>query len=342
MSVRQAEALGTKSPARATDTGWGWVVRQLRELPLVPVLVGVLIFGGIVNPTFLTSDNIINILSQSAVLGVLVVGQMLVLLVRRIDLSVESVVTLAPLIGVWLMLPAASGGLGTELNPFVGIVVTLLIGALVGIVNGLFVMKVNLNPFVVTLAMLILLRGLAQGIAEGNSKYGFSEIYSYLGFASWFGVPVSVWVTGALFIAAGLFLTFHRTGRALYAIGGNELAARAAGIRVDRIVIGVFIASGVLAGLAGIMLAGRLAAVTATQGQNLVFSILAACVIGGISLNGGRGRVLGALSGVLLLGVVQNLLILSNIASYWIDATYGAIILVALVLARITGGKDKL
>jgi ribose/xylose/arabinose/galactoside ABC-type transport system permease subunit len=335
----ERSAVSTPAPRRINGK---WVLKQLRELPLVPVLIIVLIYGAITNPVFLTAGNISNIVSQSAVLGVLVVAESLVLFVGRIDLSIESVVTLAPLIGVWLMVPKADGGLGLGLNPVLGLVLTFAIGAIVGLVNGLLVMKVNLNPFVVTLAMLILLSGLAQGIAQGNSMLGFSEIYGYLGFETWLGVSVSVWVTGILFIIAALFLTFHRVGRALYAIGGNQKSAQAAGIRVDRIVIGVFIVAGLCASLAGIMLAGRLAAVTATQGQNLIFSVLAACVIGGISLNGGRGRVLGALSGVLLLGVVQNLLILSNIASYWIDAVYGVIILIALVFARITGGKDKL
>jgi simple sugar transport system permease protein len=343
MTVQQ-EALDTHaSPHVRTSSSFRKrALKQLRELPLLPVLIIVVIYGALTNAAFFSSDNLINILAQSSVLGVLVVAETLVLLVGRIDLSVESVVTLAPLVGIWLMLPAVSGGLGLALDPFLALIVTLLIGAGIGLVNGLFVMKVNLNPFVVTLAMLILLRGLAQGVAQGNSLYGFSDVYAYLGAATWAGIPASVWITAALFILVALFLKFHRTGRALYAIGGNEQSARAAGIRVDRIVIGVFVTAGLLASLGGIMLAGRLAAVTATQGQNLVFSVLAACVIGGISLNGGRGRLLGALTGVLLLGVVNNLLILSNIASYWIDATYGAIILIALVLSRVTGGKHRM
>ena len=340
MSVQQAEQTTTPaSVASATSRTPGRIIlRQLRELPLLPVLIVVVILGAITNGAFFSPDNLINILAQSSVLGVLVIAETLILIVGRIDLSVESVVTLAPLFGVWLLL----GGFGLGINPVLALIITLALGALVGLVNGLFVMKVNLNPFVVTLAMLILLRGLAQGVAQGNSLYGISDVYLYLGSATWLEVPVSVWIAAILFLGVGLFLRYHRTGRAMYAIGGNEQSARAAGIRVNRLVIGTFVVAGLLAALAGIMLTGRLAAVTATQGQNLVFSVLAACVIGGISLNGGRGRLIGALTGVLLLGVVQNLLVLSNIASYWIDATYGVIILIALVLARVTGGKDKL
>lgn len=318
------------------------LLRLVKDYPLLPVLVIALVVGASANSLFLSPNNITNILAQSAVIGVLVLSQTLVMLTGQLDLSTESVVTLAPVIGVWLVIPAATGGLGLEINPILGILLTILIGGIVGLINGLLVVKIGLNSFVVTLAMLILLAGFAQGIGEGRTLYGIPDAYIYLGSALWFGVPVSVWVTVILFIAGGLFLKFHRVGRSLYAIGGNGLAAAAAGIPVARTVIGVYVTSGLLAGLAGVLLTGRLGAATATQGSGLIFSVLAACVIGGISLNGGRGTVLGAASGVLLLGVVNNMLVLSNIQSYWISATYGLIILVALVLARYASGKRQL
>jgi simple sugar transport system permease protein len=124
-----------------------------------------------------------------------------------------------------------------------------------------------------------------------------------------------------------------RFGRAIYAIGGNPEAARVAGIPVDRITIAVYVLGG---GLAGIMLTGRIASVMASQGQNMIFYVFAAAVIGGISLNGGQGRILGALSGVILLGLLQNVLTLSQVAAFWIDAAYGAIILFALIVTRLT------
>ena len=152
---------------------------------------------------------------------------------------------------------------------------------------------------------------------------------------------MAVWIALILFVAIGLFLRYHRAGRSLYAIGGNERAAAAAGIPVVRTVVLVYVVSGLLAALAGIMLTGRLGSATATQGDGLIFSVLAACVIGGISLNGGRGTMLGAATGVLLLGVVNNLLVLSNIQSYWISAIYGLIILIALVMSRYTSGRRQ-
>lgn len=316
-------------------------LRLVKDYPLVPVLAVALAVGALSNSLFLSPSNLANILAQSAVLGVLVVSQTLVMLTGRLDLSTESVVTLAPVIGVWLIIPSATGGLGLEMDPVLGILLTILVGGAVGLVNGLLVVKVGLNSFVVTLAMLILLAGVAQGVGEGRTLYGIPEAYLYLGAATWFGIPASVWIAAFLFAAAGLFLRFHRVGRSLYAIGGNELAAAAAAIPVVRTVIGVYVTSGLLAGLAGVLLTGRLGAATATQGSGLIFSVLAACVIGGISLSGGRGTMVGAASGVLLLGVVNNLLVLSDIQSYWISATYGLIILVALVLARFTSGRRQ-
>jgi simple sugar transport system permease protein len=141
-------------------------------------------------------------------------------------------------------------------------------------------------------------------------------------------------VTGFVFLVAGLFLRYHRTGRAIYAIGGNPEAARAAGIKLDRIRIGVFCMAGLLAAVGGLMLAGQVVTVTANQGNNLIFTVFAAAVIGGISLEGGRGRMVGAFTGVVLLGLVNNVLVLRNTSTFWIDAANGAIILLALVLAR--------
>jgi simple sugar transport system permease protein len=185
--------------------------------------------------------------------------------------------------------------------------------------------------------MSILLTGLQLGWLGGQTVYDLPAAFIYIGSASWFGVPVSVWVTVATFVVAALFLRYHRVGRAMYAIGGNLEAARAAGIKVDRIRIGVFMVASVLAAVGGLMQAGRVTAVTAGQGSNLIFGVFAAAVIGGISLDGGRGRMIGALTGVILLSLVTNILTLSEISSTWIDAVDGAIILIALGLARVIG-----
>jgi simple sugar transport system permease protein len=311
----------------------GW----FRELTLVPVIVLVMIGGSIVNPVFFTSSNLIDVATGGAALGLVVVAESLILLTGKFDISLQGTFGLAPLLGAWLIAPKASEGLGTEWNPWFGLLLVLGIGLAVGIFNGFLVIKANFNAFIFTLAMSILLTGLQLGWLGGRTVYSLPEVYIYLGAESWFGIPVAVWVTTVVFIVAELFLRYHRVGRAMYAIGGNLEAARAAGIKVDRIRIGVFMTASVLAAIAGLMQAGRVTAVTAGQGSNLIFGVFAAAVIGGVSLDGGRGRMIGALTGVILLSLVTNILTLSNISSTWIDAVDGAIILLALGVARLIG-----
>jgi simple sugar transport system permease protein len=313
------------------------VANWIRELALLPVIVLLLIIGAFVNPAFFTEANFINVAQESAALGAVVVAETLILLTGKFDLSLQSTYGLAPMVGAWLIVPLAGQGLGTNWNPFIGIAVVLLIGLAVGAFNGFMVIKLGFNAFIFTLAMLILLAGIQVGIVNGRTIYFLPAAYIYLGSQSFLGVPVSVWITGAIFLFAALFLRYHRVGRAIYAIGGNTEAARAAGIHVDRIRIGVFIVAGILAALAGLMTSGEVVAVTASQGNNLIFQVFAAAVIGGISLDGGRGRMVGSLTGVILLALVSNILILSQIQPFWIDAANGLIILIALGLARLIG-----
>ncbi len=189
--------------------------------------------------------------------------------------------------------------------------------------------------------MLILLRGTTVGITNGKTLFDQPPVFTYLGSAQWFGVPASIWVAGLLYLIAIVILRYHRIGRAVYAVGGNPEAARIAGIPVERLTIGLFIVGGLLAALAGLMLSGRIASVVTSQGQNMIFYVFAAAVIGGINLNGGEGRLFGALTGVILLGLLQNLLTLSQIAAFWVDAAYGAIILLSLIIARLSGQKAR-
>lgn len=313
------------------------VLNWFRELTLVPVIVVMMFAGSLVNPVFFTTSNLINVAEGGAALGMVVVAESLILLTGKFDISLQGTFGLAPLLGAWLIAPKASQGLGTEWNPWLGLLVVLLVGLAVGTFNGFLVIKANFNAFIFTLAMSILLTGLQLGWLGGQTVYNLPEAYIYLGAESWFGVPVAIWLTIAAFAAAALFLRYHRVGRAMYAIGGNLEAARAAGIQVDRIRIGVFIVASLLAAIGGLMQAGRVTAVTAGQGSNLIFGVFAAAVIGGISLEGGRGRVVGALTGVILLALVTNILTLSDVSSTWIDAVDGAIILIALGLAKLIG-----
>jgi simple sugar transport system permease protein len=316
-------------------------LQSLRELTLLPAIAGIIIAGAILNPAFLTTGNFIDVAQFSAALGAVVVAESLVLLVGDLDLSLQSVYGLAPMVAAWLIVPKSEVGLGSDLPSALGLLVLLAVGLGIGLFNGVMIVKGRFNSFIFTLAMLILLAGIQQGIVSGNTIFNMPASFVYLGSAAWLGVPVAAWVTGLIFLGGGLFLRYHRTGRAIYAIGGNLEAARAAGIRVDRVRIGVFAVAGLLASVAGLMTAGHVDAVTANQGNNLIFTVFAAAVIGGISLDGGRGRMLGAFTGVVLLGLVQNVLVLSQVDTFWISAADGAIILAALLLARFVEGARR-
>lgn len=339
---RSRQFLGRRHTAGITRGGVAAeVVRQLKALPLVPALILLLIVGGFVSPEFLTKSNMLVVLQQASELGVVVIGETLVLLVGKFDLSLQSTFGLAPMVGGALLVSKINSGFGTDLPTAIGILVVLLIGLGIGLANGVMIVKFRLNAFVVTLAMLVLLQGLQLGVVGGATLYNLPNAFIYMGSATWAGVPASVWTMIILYVAFGAFLRYHRVGRSLYATGGNREAARAAGVRVDRITIGAFAMASVLAAFGGLLQSGRIASVTSIQGSNLIFQVFAAAVIGGISLNGGKGRLAGAFCGVLLLALITNLLTLAQVNVFWVTASSGAVILLALISARITGGADE-
>ena len=318
-------------------------VNLLREAALLPVLAVLLIVGSVVSPFFFTMSNIAGIGQQSSALGVVVVGESLILMIGGMDLSLESTYGLAPMVAAWLIVPITGYGNGWELSPYLGILVLILVGAGVGLINGLLIVKGRLNGFIVTLGMTIVLAGLQNGIVKAQSLFNLPKAFAYLGAKTFGNIALSLVVAALIFIGVGLFLRYHRTGRAIYAVGGNPAAARAAGIKVDRVKIGVYVFGSVLAAIGGLMEAGRVSAVTGQQGygEGIIFSVFAAAVIGGVSLKGGRGNMVGAASGVILLGLVQNILELANVSNYWVDAIDGGVILFALILARIIGGESS-
>ncbi|WP_089157655.1 ABC transporter permease [Micromonospora sp. NBS 11-29] len=330
-------------PAPPPPSPRSLALARLRDLALVPAIVAVAIVGWIVSPVFLSSDNIINVLQSMSEIAIVVLAETIVLIAGKMDLSLESTFGLAPGVAAWLTVdPALTRGLGLDLLPGAWAVpVVLLVGALVGAFNGLLIVRFGLNGFIVTLGMLIVLRGLLTGISGGQTFFALPESMTYLGSTSWLGVPASIWVSLLLFAAGIVVLGFTRAGRALYAIGGNTDAARAAGIRTDRVLWIALVVAGVLAALAGLLISGRLAAVPSAQGDGAIFQVFAAAVIGGVSLNGGKGSVFGAFTGVLLLFMIINVLTLAGVPAQWTNFLNGAVILVALVVSRITGGRAQ-
>jgi simple sugar transport system permease protein len=313
----------------------------VRGAALLPVIGVLLVVGAATSHAFFTSSNLALVGQQGSALAVVVIGEALIIMIGGMDLSLESTFGFGPMLAALLMVPTAAYGWGDHVGAIVGILIVFVFGAVVGLVNGLAIVKVRLNGFIWTLGMTVVLGGAMDGISNGNSLFDLPKAFSWLGGASAGPISVSLIATLLIFIAVGLFLRYHKVGRQIYAIGGNKEAARAAGIRVDRVCIGVYVAGSVLASIGGLMEAGYVGSVAATQGygEGIIFQVFAAAVIGGVSLKGGRGNMLGAFSGVALLALVNNILTLDNVNNYWILAIYGCVILVALFLARFVGGE---
>ncbi|QHC22000.1 ABC transporter permease [Streptomyces sp. GS7] len=335
-------ATETARPAPAGPRPRPGLARR-RDLSLVPVIFVLGVIGFVVSPAFLTRDNLVGVIQQSTELGLLVLGEALILISGRMDLSLESTIGLAPVLALWLVMPAhGSRFAGLELLPtWTAIPLCLAAGAAVGATNGLLILKLRVNGFIATLGMLTMLRGLQVGISGGQSLVDVPDSFAYLGRADWLGVPAAVWICLALFALGGAALGYFRHGRALYAIGGNPEAARAAGIRTDRITWIVLTTGSVLAAFAGILYTGHYGAVSASQGNGWIFQVFAAAVIGGIGLKGGRGTLFGALTGVLTLQLVINVMTLGGVPPLWTQFLNGLIIIVALVVSRFTGGEQQ-
>jgi len=329
-----------ETPVAARRAG-GLRLAQLRDLALIPAIIVMGIVGYFVSPVFLHWENIVNVLQQQSEISLLVLAEALILITGRMDLSLESTFGIAPGVAAWLVLaPGIAHGLGW-LSGGWSIPVTLAAGVLVGLLNGLLIVKFRLNGFIVTLGMLITLRGLLTGITHGKTFFNLPDSFLYLGNAVWLGIPASIWICLALYAVAVVVMGYTRVGRSRYAIGGSPDAARAAGIRVDRVIWTVLVIGSLLAALGGLLYTGRLASVAASQGSGQIFTVFAATVIGGVSLNGGKGTIFGAFTGILLLYLVQNVLTLAEVPGEWFNFVNGVIILFALVLARITAGKAQ-
>jgi ribose/xylose/arabinose/galactoside ABC-type transport system permease subunit len=298
------------------------------------LLVAVVAFFALTTRNFLTGANFINVLFNASVLGVLVIGQSLTLLTGNFDLSAESTLGLCGLLAIFLITKAGPPlyGSGLMLPLVVSLLITHAVGLLIGWLNGVLITKMKVNNFVVTLAMLITVRGVALLVNNGQTAYSSSKAYNWLGLAKVGPVPVAVIVFLLLFFLGNVVVARTRFGRELYAIGTNRAAALASGVRPDRRIIQVYMLSGLLAAFAGWMLSARLTNAMSSMGKGMIFEVFAAAVIGGVSLKGGQGSLIGALGGVLLLTTIGAGLNLMDVSVYWIQAIRGFIILVAMTI----------
>lgn len=288
------------------------------------ILFVFLVFNAFYTPRFFTVLNLRNILIHSSILGIVVIGESLCLLSGHFDLSVESTLALAAIVGSLLV----KNGAWT----LVSILAMLLSGGMVGFINGTLIRKVGLNAFVATLITYIGIRGTALGIVEGKTIWNLPPSFCFLGAGTIWLFPVQILLLIGLYVVFHLLLVTTRFGRHVYLVGDNQLAARINGVNVDRIVVSVFILSGFLSAFAGLVMAGRLNSASPLFGTGMVFEAMSAAIIGGISLRGGVGSLPMALGGVLLLSAISNVLNLHAVSPYWIQTIRAIMILVAVVL----------
>ncbi|MCU0238993.1 MAG: ribose ABC transporter permease [Pyrinomonadaceae bacterium] len=308
-------------------------MKQIQKYIIVfAIFVQVIVFS-MLSPQFLSVDNLVNVALSIAITGILAVGMTFVILTGGIDLSIGSVLALA---GICAAICAKSLG---DAGVFLGVIVAILIGVLCGFFAGITVSRFKVPPFVVTLAILTIARGLSFIIADkfsgSTSVSDLPSGFAFLGREKIFGLPVPV-ITMLIVFAIGWFiLTQTRFGRYVYAIGGNSEASFLAGINVKSITTWVYVLNGFLVGLAGVILASRLGAGLANAGMQYELDVIAAVVVGGTSLMGGKGSVISTLFGAIFIGVLNNGLNLAGIDPYLQKIALGVVILLAVLADQI-------
>lgn len=283
----------------------------------------------ILSDRFLTVDNMVNILRQSTINGIIAVGMTLVILTAGIDLSVGSILALSSVIAA----DSLQSGTPVPAAIFLG----LGVGAVCGLINGLTITKTRVPPFVATLGMMTIARGLALVFTEGKPITGLPEAFRFIGTGSIGPIPTPIIIAATTFIIVYILLTRTSLGQFIYAIGNNPVAARYAGLSVGLNITFVYVVSGLLAALAGLILVARLGSAQPTAGLAFEFAAIAAVVVGGTSFAGGMGGLGGTLIGVLIIAVLNNGLNLLNISSFYQPVVSGIVIALALLLHRAVG-----
>lgn len=292
---------------------------------------------------FLTVENGLNILRQISVNLCLSLGMTLIILSGGIDLSVGAVLALAGAVAAGLLkagLPLPALGVMLQFTVTGAILVGILVGLVMGWFNGLVITRFRLPPFVATLGTLSIARGLTMLWTGGYPITGLGETFGFLGTGFWWGVPMPVWICALLVIVFVVVTRRTRFGRYLYAVGGNERAALLTGLPVDRVKLWVYTLGGGLAGVAGLLVTARLDSAQPNAGLGYELDSIAAVVIGGTSLSGGRGSIMGTVLGCLIIGVLNNGLFLLNVSPFWQQVIKGMVILAAVALDRMNPRND--
>ncbi|MEX5482904.1 ribose ABC transporter permease RbsC [Bacillus velezensis] len=295
--------------------------------PFLGLLILVLIVS-VLNPSFLEPLNILNLLRQVAINALIAFGMTFVILTGGIDLSVGAILALSSALVAGMMV--------SGIDPILAVIIGCVIGAVLGMINGLLITKGKMAPFIATLATMTVFRGLTLVYTDGNPITGLGSNYAFQLFGRGYFLGIPVPAITMLIAFAALWVLLHKTpfGRRTYAIGGNEKAALISGIKVPRIKIMIYSLTGLLSALAGAILTSRLNSAQPTAGESYELDAIAAVVLGGTSLSGGRGRIIGTLIGVLIIGTLNNGLNLLGVSSFYQLVVKGIVILIAVLLDR--------
>jgi ribose transport system permease protein len=314
-------------------------LRLVQTGPVLILALVVVVMTGL-SPFFLTERNITNLGFQTSIVAVLALGQLLVILTRGIDLSVGAVVALGGVVGGMVAGGAAGGS--TSSHGALVLLVMVACGAAVGLVNGTVLIAGRvMNPFIVTLGMLSIVRGAALVISDAQTATGMPAAVQTMGTGLIGPLPVPAVLVAALAFVAWVMLTRTQWGRWIYAVGGDPDAARRVGIPVDRVLLSVYVLCGVAAGIAAVLVAGRTNAGSPTAGQLLELDAITAVVIGGASFFGGRGSVFNVIAGALIIGVIRNGLNLLDVTPFWQSIAIGVLVIASLELDVLRGRLEE-
>ncbi|WP_186431604.1 ABC transporter permease [Clostridium sp. BSD9I1] len=293
-------------------------------------LLGLIVLCVIISiaaPRFLNINNILNVLTQVSVNAILAIGMSFVILTGGIDLSVGSTLALVGAIAATFA-KSSNGGI------LVPLLIAIVLGAIIGLFNGIFVSKGKMQAFIVTLASMTIFRGATYVYTNGTPISGISGNFINIGNKKIAGIPMPVLIIFLVFIIAWYILTQTRYGRYVYALGGNEDSARLSGINTDKVKTLVYVISGITAALAGVIVTSRVGSASPNAGSGFELDAIAAVVLGGTSLSGGEGSITGTLIGAMIIGVLNNGLNLMNVSPYYQSIVKGAVILFAILLDK--------
>lgn len=317
-------------------------IEYLKRFQSMLALSGMVLGLALATNEFLTLENGFNILRQICPNVCLSIGMTLIILSGGIDLSVGAVLALAGAVAAGLLkngVVIPSTDVFIEITSSGAILTGLVMGTVLGWFNGFSITRFKLPPFVATLGMLSIARGLTMLWTGGFPITRLGEGFAFIGSGRWLGVPMPVWIAGALVALFVLVTERTRFGRQVYAVGGNERAATLSGVNVNRIKLLVYTIGGALSGVAGLLVTARLDSATPNAGLGYELDSIAAVVIGGTSLNGGRGTIMGTVLGCLIIGVLNNGLVLLEVSPFWQQVIKGLVILIAVAVDKMGAPK---